>query len=114
MGLEPNREMLAGVCSWLATRLHWNVWAIRAVLLILLVAQPVWTALGYVVAAVVLGATRRGEFEAWRDRAFPGRASASGNPTAELHSPELNARKQRIQDLEQRFRNWEKTLPEDR
>jgi phage shock protein PspC (stress-responsive transcriptional regulator) len=113
MDLHSNREMLAGVCSWLAARLRWNVWAIRAVLLILLVAQPIWTALGYAVAAVLLGSIQRGSFNAWRNRVFGVGAGAAGSPTEVLRSPELKARKQRIDDLEQRFREWERSLPKD-
>jgi phage shock protein PspC (stress-responsive transcriptional regulator) len=110
MAPESNREMLAGVCSWLASRLGWNVWAIRAVLLILLIAEPLWTALAYGAAAMLLGWFNRSD---WRGRIFNGRSSKVETPAAALQSPELAARKQRIDDLEQRFRDWEKSLPKD-
>lgn len=111
MGLDSNKPMLAGVCSWLATRLHWSVWAIRAVLLILLIAQPLWTAIGYGAAALLLGSIQRGgSFEEWRERVFSGRTAAVEAPAPELRSPELAVRKQRIDDLEQRFRDWEQSL----
>ncbi len=90
-----NEGMLAGVCSRLAARLGWNVWAIRAVLLILLVAEPLWTALGYALAAFLISALER--------RSTRAADANSGN----LESPELASRKQRIADLEQRFRKWE-------
>lgn len=93
--------MLAGVCSRLAARLCWNVWAIRAVLLILLVAEPLWTALGYALAAFLISAVER-----------RGTNSPSTN-AGSLQSPELANRKQRIADLEQRFRKWEKSLDKE-
>jgi len=99
-----NEGMLAGVCSRLAARLGWNVWAIRAVLLILLVAEPLFTALGYALAAFVISALeRRGT------NAAPGIKGKTGT----LESPELASRKQRIADLEQRFRKWEQSLDKD-
>ncbi len=115
MASKSNREMLAGVCSWLATRLGWNVWAIRAVLLILLIAQPLWTALGYAAAALLLQSIHRGgRLSDWRSRVFTRGPSQQEAPVAQLQSPELAARKQRIDDLEQRFRAWEQSLPKDR
>jgi len=98
-----NEGMLAGVCSRLATCLGWNVWAIRAVLLILLVTQPVGTAIGYGIAALVLtGMDRHGKIPA----ANPGAAEV-------LQSPELSNRKQRIEALEERFAAWEKSLDKE-
>ena len=100
MGIvKGNEGMLAGVCSRLAARLGWNVWAIRAVLLILLVAEPLWTALGYALAAFLVPALAR-----------RGRGTAAEAATGNLESPELATRKQRIADLEQRFRKWEEGL----
>lgn len=96
-----NEGMLAGVCSRLATRLGWNVWAIRAVLLILLVTAPLWTALGYGLAAFGVSALERHN------------TTVAGAETGTLKSPELADRKQRIADLEQRFRDWEKGLDKD-
>jgi len=95
-----NEGMLAGVCSRLATRLSWNVWAIRAVLLILLVAEPLFTALGYALAAFLISAIER----------HGSKPGASATSAASLESPELASRKQRIEDLEQRFRKWEQSL----
>ena len=100
-GGVSNEGMLAGVCSRLAARLGWNVWAIRAVLLILLVTAPLWTALGYALAAFGVSALERRS------------TTVAGAEVGTLESPELAGRKQRIADLEQRFRNWEKGLDKD-
>ncbi len=98
--------MLAGVCSRLAGLLGWNVWAVRAVLLVMLVAKPLWTIIAYAAVALLLGLVNRG---GWRS----GTGAAESGQAAELRSPELASRKQRIEDLEQRFRDWERTLPKD-
>lgn len=99
--------MLAGVCSRLAGRLGWNVWAIRAVLLIMLVVEPLWVALGYAAAALLLGLLER------NGKVFTARRSSPDEVADDLQSPELAARKRRIDELEQRFRSWEKSLPKD-
>lgn len=105
--INSSGAMLAGVCSRLANWLGWNVWAIRAVLLIVLIAKPLFAALGYVTAALVLALLDRS------GKVFrPGAAGPSDQP-GELQSPELAARKQRIDELEQRFRCWEQSLPKD-
>jgi phage shock protein PspC (stress-responsive transcriptional regulator) len=98
-----NEGMLAGVCSRLATCLGWNVWAVRAVLLILLVTQPIATAIGYGIAALVItGLDRHGKT-----------SGANPGPAEVLQSPELSNRKQRIEALEERFAAWEKTLEKE-
>lgn len=102
--------MLAGVCSRLASLLGWNVWAIRAVLLILLIAQPWWTALGYAAAALLQGALDRSG-KALSNKS--GRSAQSDVDAAQLQSPELAARKQRIDALEKRFHDWERSLPKE-
>jgi len=99
--------MLAGVCSRLAARLSWNVLAIRAVLLILLVAEPLFTALGYALAAYVISAIER------RGTSVAGSNTGKRSSTDTLESPELASRKQRIADLEQRFRKWEQSLDKE-
>ncbi len=104
-----NSGMLAGVCSRIAGLLGWNVWAIRAVLLILLIAQPLWTALGYVAAALLLAGLVRGG-QVFDGQAFSSKSSHSHVTAGKLLSPELAIRKQRIDDLEQRFREWERSL----
>ena len=104
--------MLAGLCSRLANCLGWNVWAIRAVLLILLVAEPLMTALAYGLAAlVVTGLDRHGKSRGSSPEAA---SRISTSPiSANLESPELAGRKQRIDQLEQRFRKWEESLDKD-
>lgn len=104
---DSSGAMLAGVCSRLANWLGWNVWAIRAVLLILLIAKPLVAAVGYAAAALLLAALDRS------GKAFKPRSAESDGRTEPLQSPELADRKRRIDDLEQRFRNWEKSLPKD-
>ncbi len=104
MAIGTNKEgMLAGVCSRLAARLKWNVWAIRAVLLILLVAEPLFTALGYALAAFIVSGFDR----------YGNTTDASSKPVTSLESPELASRKKRIDDLEQRFSKWEQSLHKD-
>lgn len=102
-----NGALLGGVCSRLAVILGWNVWAIRAVLLVLLVAKPLWTIIAYAVIALLFGVADRG------GRLFNTGAGATGREAGELKSPELADRKQRIDELEQRFREWERTLPRE-
>ncbi len=108
MAIGLSKEgMLAGVCSRLAVRLGWNVWAIRAVLLILLVAEPLFTALGYALAAFLISAVER------RGTSAAGVNTNSTEDAGTLESPELASRKQRIAELEQRFRKWEQSLDKD-
>ncbi|HKX55166.1 MAG TPA: PspC domain-containing protein [Xanthomonadales bacterium] len=102
-----NGAMLAGVCNRLATWLGWNVWAIRAVLLIVLIAKPLIAALGYIAAAILLGALDRS------GKVLGPRRDAVLDQPEQLQSPELASRKQRIDELEQRFRNWEQSLRKD-
>lgn len=104
---KSSGAMLAGVCSRLANWLGWNVWAIRAVLLILLIAKPLVAAVGYAAAALLLGVLDRS------GKNFGRRPADPVDPPEPLQSPELAARKRRIEDLEQRFRSWEKSLPKD-
>jgi phage shock protein PspC (stress-responsive transcriptional regulator) len=106
-GLGSSSAMLAGVCSRLAHWLGWNVWAIRAVLLILLIAKPLFAALGYAVAAILLGLLDRSGKE------FRLRNAAAVEQPEQVHSPELANRMQRIDQLEQRFRSWEQSLRKD-
>ncbi|NND44047.1 MAG: PspC domain-containing protein [Xanthomonadales bacterium] len=83
--------LLAGVCSGLAQRLGWNAWALRALFVIGLFVETIGTGLVYLVLAFIVprcpGAARRSD---------------------ELASPELQTRKERIADLERRFREMER------
>ena len=101
--VNQNGGMLAGVCSQFASRLGWNVWAIRAVLLILLIAEPIWTALGYALVALVLSTM---------DRHGHPFTKSTEQPDS-LQPPELAGRQQHISELEQRFRKWEQSLKEE-
>lgn len=95
LGDRVEGALLAGVCADLARRLGWNVWAVRAVAVIGLFIDAVVTALAYGVLALVLAGVRRHS------------GDAGGAATDELQAPELDQRKQRIADLERRFRDLE-------
>lgn len=95
-GSRPQRAdgaLLAGVCSGIAQRLGWNAWALRALFVIGLFVETIATGIVYLVLACVVprclgnGRRERGE--------------------GELESPELQSRKERIADLERRFRDLE-------
>lgn len=82
--------LLGGVCSVLASRLGWNVWALRVIFLLALAMQTIATGLVYVLLSFLLhridGGTRQ-------------------KPV--LKAEELGERSQRIADLERRFRDME-------
>jgi phage shock protein PspC (stress-responsive transcriptional regulator) len=88
--------LLAGVCADLAQRLGWNVWALRALAIIGLFVHAIGTGALYVLMALLLPWLR-------------------GDEAAEpdLSAPELSGRKQRIADLERRFRDLEQETDRD-
>ena len=88
---RPDGALLAGVCSGLAARLGWNVWAIRGLFILGLFIQAIGTAALYIVLALLLP-----------------RFSKDSEPEMALKSDVLSDRKQRIDDLERRFREMEK------
>ena len=87
--------LLAGVCAGIARALDWNVWALRALFVILLLVKTLWAVLLYAGLAVAfylgsgLGSSRGGR----------------NKPRDDLVSPELSRRNQRIADLERRFKD---------
>ncbi len=91
--------LLAGVCQHIAQALRWNVWAIRAVFVVLLLTKTVLAIIIYAVLALLLEAYSR-----YRGK---GRHQESGPP---LKSEELSSRGQRIEELDQRFRKWEESI----
>jgi len=85
--------LLAGVCADTARAFGWNVWVLRALFVVFLLAKTLWGVLAYAALAVVfhLGRGQR----------------AAGADSATLDSPELATRNRRIAELEQRFRDLE-------
>lgn len=83
--------LLAGVCAEIAARLGWNVWALRALLVALLLIKTLWAIGAYIVLAVIF-------------RVLDAGSSGGHKPPDSLGSPELARRNQRIHELERRFR----------
>jgi phage shock protein PspC (stress-responsive transcriptional regulator) len=104
MGFLANPSpLLAGVCSRLATLLGCNVWALRAVFIVILLVKTFWAAVVYTLLALVFQAAGRLSPRAGSDEEEePARETSDW--TAD------SARNQRIRDLDRRFRAWEETL----
>jgi len=92
------KPMLAGVCSRLSNRLEFNVWALRAVLVIFLLAKTVLAVVGYGALALLFHAADRRPFR----HTAPKQESR--------YEPQPDSHDKRIKDLDQRFREWEKSL----
>jgi phage shock protein PspC (stress-responsive transcriptional regulator) len=91
--------LLAGVCSRIAGMLSFNVWALRAVFIVLLLAKTVLAVFVYGILALLLHALDRR-----RDRAV-----ASPEPSCDdLSRPTPYG--ERMGDLDRRFRAWEQSL----
>ena len=93
---RPDGALLAGVCSGIARAFNWNVWVLRALFVGFLVLKTLPAVLVYAALALVLHLS--GSDFRWRSK-----------PNDDLVSPELSERNQRIRDLEQRFRDLEKS-----
>ncbi|MEJ8567098.1 PspC domain-containing protein [Elongatibacter sediminis] len=95
------RPVLAGVCSRLAARLRWNVWGIRAALLVLLAVKPLAAAVVYLAAAGIFSLLRRHR----RVNGEPAdkRKTSSTKPDWRPHSPELAEHARRIEELHRRL-----------
>ncbi len=91
--------LLAGVCSRFANRLQFNVWALRAVFIILLLAKTVLAVVVYGVLALLFHA-------ADRHRPF---TQAARKPESAC-APQPGPHDERINDLDRRFREWEESL----
>ena len=87
---RSDTALLAGVCARIAQGLGWNVWALRALCVVLLLIKTLWAILAYAAMALVLYLIDGGS--PLRSRSRTG-----------LTSPELAGRSQRIADLERRF-----------
>ncbi len=95
-GNRPDGALLAGVCAGITRALRWNVWVLRALFVGFLAFKTVTALAVYAIAALVLylmgNDIRRGE-----------------KSSEDLVSPELSKRSERIADLEQRFRDLERS-----
>jgi len=91
--------LLAGVCSRFAGMLRFNVWALRAVFIVLLLAKTVLAVIVYGILALLFHALDRR-----RDRAV-----ASPEPSCEDLS-RSTPYAERMSDLDRRFRAWEQSL----
>jgi phage shock protein PspC (stress-responsive transcriptional regulator) len=97
--LKSQDALLAGVCQYIAQALHWNVWAIRAVFILLLLTKTVLAIVIYAVLALLLEANNR----------YRGKGPCKQEDSS-LQSEELGTRNRRIQALDQRFRQWEDSI----
>jgi phage shock protein PspC (stress-responsive transcriptional regulator) len=86
--------LLAGVCAGIAQAFNWNVWVLRALFVAFLLVKTLWAVVAYAVLALLL--------KLFEDQ-WPGQAEKDDD----IVSPELSARKDRIADLERRFRELE-------
>jgi phage shock protein PspC (stress-responsive transcriptional regulator) len=91
--------LLAGVCSRFASTLHFNVWALRAVCIVLLLAKTILAVIVYGILALLFHALDRR-----RDRAI----ATPEPPRDNLAHPGRYS--ERISDLDKRFREWEQSL----
>ena len=92
---QAPKPLLAGVCSRIADRLGWNVWALRALFVVFLLIKTLWAIAAYAILMVIL-------------RFLDTDSGAARRPPGGLESPELARRGQRISDLERKFRELEK------
>jgi phage shock protein PspC (stress-responsive transcriptional regulator) len=97
--LADTTPLLAGVCSRFAGRLRFNVWALRAVFIVLLLAKTVLAVFVYGILALLFHA-----LDGRRDRAV-----TSPEPSCDdLSRPTSYG--ERMNDLDRRFRAWEQSL----
>ena len=93
---RPEGALLAGVCAGIARTFKWNVWVLRALFIGFLVIKTVAAVIIYAALALVF-------YLSGKDFSHRGKASEG------LVSPELSDRNQRIRDLEERFRDLERS-----
>jgi len=91
---RPAGSLLAGVCTGLAQKLGWNVWAIRGLFVFGLFIQIIATGIVYILLAVLFAK-------------FGGEVKEANDESA-LKTDELSHRQQRIAELERRFKEMEK------
>ena len=92
--MKADGALLAGVCAGIARTFGWNVWALRALFVGLLLIKTLWAILLYAGLALAFH---------FFGGEWPGRKTTNGG----LSSPELSERNERISDLERRFREME-------
>ena len=103
---RPDGALLAGVCAGIATRLDWNVWAIRGLFAFGLFIQTIGTGVVYIILAALLS---RFEGRPTKEKGSSVNEPQSGElRTDELRASELKARNERIADLERRFKEMER------
>ena len=94
-----NKPWLAGVCGRIAGALNWNAWAVRLLFVLFFMINAVSAVLVYAALALLFYLA---------DRAGTARGSRTGG--VHLDTPGLASREQRINDLDRRFREWERSL----
>lgn len=92
---RPDDALLAGVCAKLASRLSWNVWAVRALFVAGLFIMPLWVGAAYLVLALLMGL-------------LLSEADSKSAPPGGMTSSKLSERGRRIADLEAKFSELEK------
>ncbi len=97
---RPDGALLAGVCAAIARTFKWNVWVLRALFVGFLIIKTWMAVLVYGGLALLLYLAGSN----W------GRGKKTTQDPAEgLSSPELSRRSKRIEELERRFRDLEKS-----
>jgi phage shock protein PspC (stress-responsive transcriptional regulator) len=99
---RPQGALLAGVCAAIAQPFKWNVWALRALFLGFLIIKT-WLAVLVYAGLALLQYLMGNDWDFWR--------KSTGPVDDELVSPELSRRKERIDELERRFRELEGSDP---
>ena len=94
------KALLAGVCSRIAQLLKCDVWVLRVIFLVLLLAKTFLAIIAYIALTVVFRCT---------DHLGKSKDDSADEPP--LDSPELATRNRRIEELDRRFREWEDSLP---
>ena len=95
-GTRPDGALLAGVCAGIARAFDWNVWVLRALFVVFLLVKTL-------VALAVYAALALFFF-------FAETSKHSDEPgSSPLGSPELDERSRRIEELDRKFREWEKS-----
>ena len=94
------KALLAGVCSRIAHILKCDVWVLRVIFLVLLLAKTFLAIIAYIALTVVFRCTNH-----------LGKTKGSSEEELPLNSPELATRNHRIEELDKRFREWEDSLP---
>jgi len=97
MSFRPARiegALLAGACAGIARTFNWNVWVLRALFVVFLLAKTLWAVALYAILALAF-------------HLFEGARADQSKSEKGLASPELSTRSERIAELERRFRDLE-------